>query len=137
MEKDDLLNKFIHEKVFGECWHEWDDIKTEWPEYHCKICTKVLNLRKAKGNADLGVMMRELTTPDYTSPEMFITIWEKVKGEDWFRKGFIPYVFESYSEGLSEYTISDAHIYAIFDIVNPQRLCELIRDFLIEKEEEK
>lgn len=130
----DKLNKCIHEELFGECWHEWESgINTSWDSWYdtnCKVCkAPAMEVCDFK---DFG------SNPDYTSNEMFIPLWEKLKEQRLLE--------EIVNINLTKYTNYHHSIkfvrgkklslveYALITLINPPRLTELIVSLLKEKE---
>ncbi len=121
------LNKFMCEKVFGKCWHELKEPECKWDVFvGCKKC-----------NIDINIIF--VNKIDYTSKEMFLTVWEELEKQDclenfifWYIRKYIEPVPVSIDD-LVKLTIAEA-LKILKDLINSNRLCELIRDFLINRE---
>ncbi len=135
------LNKFIHthKDLFDSCWHEWEDTTIKHRRWGTLDACKCKNSRCQYYKKPVPHYTRLPKRSDYTSKEMFLTVWEKVKGKDWFIDFIIWYDIKMNNEQIyykkSYYNDLSFGANSIIHLINSQRLCELIRDFLINREE--
>ena len=119
----DKLNQIIHERLFKGCWHEPDmgyhNIHNDNP----RKCGKPGCKFEVPSHFSWSVLHYN---PDYTKSEMFMTVWEEVKGEDWFKMFILVNYYAPPHDNLDDDDY-DGHI--PIDLINSKRLCELIIEF--------
>lgn len=101
-------NKFLTEKVLGECWHEW---KPKKEPHHLQLC---IHCRADKP-------FHENT--DFSTWEGFGKLWEACQKKEWWKI----FVWRSGVRGRN--------LYLNLNLIHPDRFADAVYEFL--KGEEK
>ena len=105
-------DKFLTEKVLGECWHNYVFIEDEpFGKFVCPECEAG---RKT---------VAELENTDLSTPEGFFKLWNAAKEKDWWGR-FIDSL--NYSENV------DSDLWQVMYHIHPDRFADALETFLKE-----
>jgi hypothetical protein len=123
------MNRFITEKVMGQCWHEPDRSGARNAgNFICKHCGWIL--------------WNSHQYPDYTTPaDYFALLQQKAIGSEWWNS-FLEHAFVAYSReqrGWSIDTLDMRYEYVDFIkwLLAPENFARLVAKYHGYKEEEK